>query len=234
MNGNLRAELIQEQMPTYSESEVREALAVLLEAHGLDWHRFIELGEADELADVDPDLDFAFKALVPSLGNSQERAETQLIPYNQHVNVAFDQDPGKLRAELTNLRAELIQVAAVAVAIVEQIDIGWASAGYSIEAILDDIYEERMRQYNKWGPQSHELEIWAAILLEEVGEAIAEIPYKPDNPWDKGPAARWTWKMVNDAIELEQTARQVLHWTFDDPEVDPAMLAPSHIEPRKE
>lgn len=54
-------------MPTYTESEVRVALEGLLELYGLTWQEFMELGEADELAEIDSDLDFAFRALLPSL-----------------------------------------------------------------------------------------------------------------------------------------------------------------------
>lgn len=54
-------------MPTYSEEAVRMALDALVRAHGLDWDTFMALGEADELLDISPDLDFAFRALVPSL-----------------------------------------------------------------------------------------------------------------------------------------------------------------------
>ena len=54
-------------MPTYTEAEIRAAVDALIESHGLSWDQFLELGEADELADLDPDLDFAYKALVPSL-----------------------------------------------------------------------------------------------------------------------------------------------------------------------
>jgi hypothetical protein len=54
-------------MPTYSEEAVRRALDALVHAHGLDWETFVALGEADELLDISSDLDFAFRALVPSL-----------------------------------------------------------------------------------------------------------------------------------------------------------------------
>lgn len=55
-------------MLTYTESEVRDALMALLEAHDLTWDEFVELGAADELAEIDADLDFAYGALLPSLG----------------------------------------------------------------------------------------------------------------------------------------------------------------------
>lgn len=55
-------------MTTYSESAVREALDSLLDEHDLTWDEFLALGEADELMDLSSDLDFAYRALVPSLG----------------------------------------------------------------------------------------------------------------------------------------------------------------------
>lgn len=54
-------------MPTYTESEIRDALMALLDAHDLTWDEFMELGAADELAEIDADLDFAYRALLPSL-----------------------------------------------------------------------------------------------------------------------------------------------------------------------
>ena len=79
------------------------------------------------------------------------------------------------------LREELIQVAAVAVAIVEDLDHGVADMGGSganrewyiaqAEPILEEIRKERLRQDAKWGPQHYELTMWLTILMEEVGEA---------------------------------------------------------------
>lgn len=37
--------------------------------------------------------------------------------------------------------------------------------------ILQDIFEERLRQDKKWGPQHHDADRWLLILMEEVGEA---------------------------------------------------------------
>lgn len=78
-------------------------------------------------------------------------------------------------------RAKLIQVAAVAVAIVEDLDYGEANfAGvrsnrsplwYRGDDVLVEVANERMAQDEKWGPQHHSPMEWLAILGEEFGEA---------------------------------------------------------------
>ena len=70
----------------------------------------------------------------------------------------------------TFLRVELVQVAAVAVAMVEQIDYGQADLRGTADITID-VEEERVRQQEKWGVQNHPIELWLAILMEEVGEA---------------------------------------------------------------
>jgi hypothetical protein len=83
------------------------------------------------------------------------------------------------------LREELIQVAAVAVAIIEDIDYGHCDF-YGVgdeyggttqtEQVLADIHHERMRQDKKWGPRHYDdKSYWLAILGEEVGEAVDEL-----------------------------------------------------------
>ena len=97
--------------------------------------------------------------------------------------------------ELENFRTELIQAAAVAVAIVECIDYGVANASRSLEMmvrksvdhtyqptgefessqtnpVLQLVKDERYAQDKKWGPQSHDFAFWMSILGEEVGEAF--------------------------------------------------------------
>jgi NTP pyrophosphatase (non-canonical NTP hydrolase) len=39
-----------------------------------------------------------------------------------------------------------------------------------MEKILEEIRQERARQKEKWGVQSHDLMTWNTILMEEVGE----------------------------------------------------------------
>lgn len=72
------------------------------------------------------------------------------------------------------LRQELIQVAAVAVAIVEDLDHGNTDHSQSA-AILEEVQEERVRQDEKWGAQHHDPLTWLMILAEEVGEVAEEI-----------------------------------------------------------
>ncbi len=75
------------------------------------------------------------------------------------------------------LRDELIQVAAVACAIVEDIDYGMAQ--HHLEhhgwSVIIDVRSERERQDEKWGPQHHTSVEWLMILLEEVGEAAKAV-----------------------------------------------------------
>ena len=66
--------------------------------------------------------------------------------------------------EKDTLPAELIQVAAVAVAWLEDL-------GFTQQAALTDIRHERFAQDEKWGPQHHSNELWSSILGEEYGEA---------------------------------------------------------------
>ena len=96
--------------------------------------------------------------------------------------------------ELENLRAELIQTAAVIVSALEDIDYGEANVGRSLEqmarksvdhpylptgeytasqtdVILQLVRDERVRQDEKWGPQHHRMADWLAIIGEEYGEA---------------------------------------------------------------
>lgn len=54
-------------MPVYTEADFRSALEEALTRHGLTWDEFIAAGEADELVEISDDLDFAFRAIVPTL-----------------------------------------------------------------------------------------------------------------------------------------------------------------------
>ena len=82
-----------------------------------------------------------------------------------------------------NLREELIQVAAVAVAWIEDIDLGVADSlapsvnglGFHEVRIFEEVGDERRAQDVKWGEQHHEPTTWLAILAEEVGESAAEV-----------------------------------------------------------
>lgn len=73
-------------------------------------------------------------------------------------------------------RSELIQVAAVAVAAIQDFDTGstddFTANGYYI---LNQVEAERIKQEYKWGPQHHSPEKWFTILGEEVGEVANAI-----------------------------------------------------------
>lgn len=67
-----------------------------------------------------------------------------------------------------DLVRELVQVASVAVAAIEQF------RGISFNAVSRLVFEERIRQEVKWGPQLHDPRTWMTILGEEFGEACQE------------------------------------------------------------
>ena len=119
-----------------------------------------------------------------------------------------------------SLRQELIQVAAVAVAIVEDLTYGQADVRFrvtgddeapltSTSMILNDVRSERHRQDAKWGPQHHTPAEWLAILAEEVGEAARAIADSDREPilssWDM-----MRWALIN----AESDARDFLKARF--------------------
>jgi hypothetical protein len=65
---------------------------------------------------------------------------------------------------------ELVQVAAVAVAMIEDHLCGVADRTVLAE-VITAVSVERQRQDAKWGPQHHGPAEWLVILMEEVGEA---------------------------------------------------------------
>ena len=67
-------------------------------------------------------------------------------------------------------REELIQIAAVAVAMVEDFDQGSADMT-DLGGVLGEVADERAKQNVKWGAQHHARAMWMTILMEEVGEA---------------------------------------------------------------
>ena len=71
-------------------------------------------------------------------------------------------------------REKLVQVAAVAVSIIEDLDNGQALVSEHTENILVEISDERDRQDEQWGPQHHSYMTWLMILMEEVGESAEE------------------------------------------------------------
>lgn len=95
------------------------------------------------------------------------------------------------------LRDELIQVAAVAVSIVEDLDYGVAHYSRCPETrprraaaqgrrVIEEVVSERHRQDIKWGPQHHSPEVWLTILTEEVGEVARAIL----DEWAVGPVEK--------------------------------------------
>lgn len=88
-----------------------------------------------------------------------------------------------MSASPLNARAELIQIAAVALAAAQCDEVGTTALDPSnegvmgraaLERLLNEVREERRRQELKWGPRTSNP--WLDILLEEVGEWAAELP----------------------------------------------------------
>lgn len=84
---------------------------------------------------------------------------------------------------MNNYQKELIQVAAVALAMVQDDIQGTTDlTGYGkniLNALFESTANERYQQELKWGPQHHSKEKWLAILVEEVGEVAKEILENP-------------------------------------------------------
>lgn len=78
-------------------------------------------------------------------------------------------------------RSELVQVAAVALAAVQNLDRGSTETEspealrYILFSLMDEVTKERNRQEGIWGAQNHKPEHWMVILMEEVGEASRSI-----------------------------------------------------------
>ncbi len=73
-------------------------------------------------------------------------------------------------------REEMIQIGAVATAIIHDRDKGGTgNHPEHLRVIEAEIAMERARQELKWGSQHHDPIIWMLILMEEVGEAADAI-----------------------------------------------------------
>jgi len=68
-----------------------------------------------------------------------------------------------------NYRYELVQVAAVAVAAIQNFDTGDSSL-FNISSIFDEILKERKHQITKFGINNRHPFAWNTILGEEYGE----------------------------------------------------------------
>jgi len=81
---------------------------------------------------------------------------------------------------MSKYRAELVQVAAVVFAMLQDDMCGTTSLDNKDDAtipssIFNGVINERYRQEEKWGPQHHSKEKWLTILTEEVGEVARAI-----------------------------------------------------------
>lgn len=71
-------------------------------------------------------------------------------------------------------RDEMIQVAAVAVAAIQNLDTGSTHGGNYLKIGME-ILKERDRQESMWGSQNRTPQEWMVILMEEVGEAAKDV-----------------------------------------------------------
>lgn len=84
---------------------------------------------------------------------------------------------------MSNYQKELIQVAAVALAMAQvdrlgSTDLSGVNGGCMMFDLAAEVTEERRRQEHKWGVRTAEgttREWWLAVLMEEVGEVAKEI-----------------------------------------------------------
>ncbi len=91
-----------------------------------------------------------------------------------------------------SVRAELIQVAAVAQAMVQLLDTGSTAMVHEFDRlharqVSIDVQTERDYQYRRWANQVHPMEQWVCILMEEVGEAVKAINDRYVFPKIEGP-----------------------------------------------
>ena len=79
-------------------------------------------------------------------------------------------------------RSELVQVAAVAIAAIQNFDCGSTElneedhSGFEeMDSIFEGVRNERQNQEDTWGSQNHQPEHWLTILSEETGEVARAI-----------------------------------------------------------
>jgi len=117
-----------------------------------------------------------------------------------------------------SLSAELIQVAAVAAATVEDLEYGSANiaeleeaehgghfidyANNQVDVVLEMIGRERERQNDMWGGQHHDPAVWLAILMEEVGEVAEHVQHTAKSPY--------LTDLVDQIIDLGKEAKALL------------------------
>lgn len=126
---------------------------------------------------------------------------------------------------MNEYRKELVQVAAVAAAMLEDEDFGqanfWSAPNYNLPSeshgsmALSAIARERIAQDGKWGPQHHDRFTWLVILMEEVGELAEELIDEdmPDDfdALDEG----FGWEVVFRTAEAGRKAKRWLERRFD-------------------
>jgi len=74
--------------------------------------------------------------------------------------------------------------------------------------VLDDISNERINQYGKWGKQRHPYHVWLAILVEEVGE-VAQALQKGSVAYKSSDADNLYKELIQVAAVATAIAEQV-------------------------
>ncbi len=118
------------------------------------------------------------------------------------------------------LTTELIQVAAVCVAMIEDLKYGEANfakgtavPSYSQGAsVLLAIGEERIRQDEKWGTRHQTPMEWLMILAEEIGEAAEEVGLLPEDTADEFGLSTEIAAMLFNVGELAQGWLEAHEW----------------------
>lgn len=119
---------------------------------------------------------------------------------------------------MSKFRQEIVQTAAVAVAILEDLMYGTAFGlgpgarmdfqKTQTDQLIYSIVDERERQDKKWGPQHHNAHTWMAILAEEMGEAARELGDVPTKLVTE--SNRDLDDMVHYLMKAEKNARRYL------------------------
>ena len=120
------------------------------------------------------------------------------------------------------LTTELIQVAAVCVAMIEDLKYGQADSERIVEPhndswtqsidVLEDVGVERIRQDEKWGTRHQTPMEWLMILAEEIGEAAEEVGLLPEDTADEFGLSAEIAAMLFNVGELAQGWLEAHEW----------------------
>lgn len=121
-----------------------------------------------------------------------------------------------------DVQSEIVQVAAVAAAMLENMQFGKAYSRalaapggggvYDQQGaiVAQQIREERFAQDYKWGIQDHTLVEWMMILLEEVGEladALLALEFPTRESFQTSKDAVWAFRVLSHVAQDGDSAR---------------------------